>query len=222
MDLGQDNYTTVGKVQTYLNRTLEADETAALQIVIPAVSRWIDRTLNSCFDKLDDTIPFGTDGSGWTQRYFGGGYQEININHCQQVLKVQAVNPYDFSVWYTYSSPLEYIAEPYNLPIKTSLRMKVNEFTGNDLKWPGDAEGILVTALFTEYDYARDQYPNDIVLLANHISAVWLQNSENTDAIQRESIEGHLVIKQLDDMLDRDPMVTRVLESRQEVWLDEM
>lgn len=217
MDLGQDSYTTAAQVQTYLNRTLEANETASLAIVIPAVSRWIDRTLNSCFDKLDVNDP-----NSWKTRYMGGGYQEINIQHCQRITAVQAVNPYDLSVWYTYSTPLEYMAEPYNLPVKTSLRMKVNEFTGNDLKWPGDAEGIAVTALFTEYDYVNDKYPSDIVLLANHVSAVWLQNSDNTDAIQRESVEGHLVIKQLDDMLDRDPMVTRVLESRQEVWLDEM
>lgn len=226
MDYGNDSYTTAANVGIYLNRALEANETSALAYVIPAVSRWIDRTLGTCFDKLDNTKAFGQTGSGWTQRKFGGGYREINITPCQNILNVQAINPYDFSVWYTYSTPLEYVAEPYNLTVKNSLRIKLNEFTGGDgLKWPGnpgDEESIMITALFTEYDYVHDKVPNDIQLLCNHVSAVWLQNSQNTDGIQREQIEGHLIMKQLDDMLDHDPMITRVINSREQVWLDEM
>ena len=222
MDYGKDSYTTVAGVQTYLDRDLEPSEKAVLAYVIPAASRWIDRALGTNFDKLDNTIPFGTAGSGWTQKHFSGGQREINIRPCQQITLVQAINPYDFSVWYTYSTPLEYTAEPYDLTVKRSLRMKMNEFTGTNLKWPGDNNGIMVTALFTEYDYDRGDYPQDIKTLCNHIAAVWLQNNQNTDVTQREQIEGHLIMKRADDLLASDPMVTRILESRDEIWLEEM
>lgn len=222
MDLGTDSYTTTAAVQTYLDRTLSANEIAILAYVIPAASRWIDRTLGTRFDNLPTNIPFGTPGSGWTQQHFAGGYREISIRPCQQITLVQAINPYDFSVWYTYSSPLEYTAEPYDLPVKTSLRMRANEFTGRDIKWPGNENSIMVTALFTEYDYVKGQYPSDIVLLCNHISAVWLQNNQNAEPVQREQIEGHLVMKRIDDLLLSDPMVTRVVQSREQLWLDEM
>lgn len=222
MDYGQDSYTTVAQVQTYLDRTLSANEKAALAFVIPAASRWIDRALGTCFDKLDNTIAFGQPGSGWTQKHFSGGQREINIRPCQQITLVQAINPYDFTVWYTYSQPLEYTQEPYDLPVKRSLRMKMNEFTGHNLKWPGDNNGIMVTALFTEYDYVKNDYPNDIKMLCNHIAAVWLQNNQNTDVITREQIEGHMIMKRTDDLLATDPMVTRIIESRQDVWLEEM
>lgn len=227
MDFGKDSYTTAAQVQTYLDRSLTVNETAILGYVIPAASRFIDRALGTNFDNLPTNVPFDVTNPnnaacGWKQLHFGGGYQEISIRPCQQILLVQAINPYDFSVWYTYSSPLEYTAEPYDYPVKRSLRMKVNEFTGNNLKWPGDQDGVMVTALFTEYDYINDCYPNDIVTLANHISAVWLQNNQNAEPVQREQVEGHMVIKRIDDLLASDPMFNRVLESRGEIWLDEM
>jgi hypothetical protein len=222
MDYGKDTYSTPAQVQTYLDRTLTTNEMAILKYVLPAAARWIDRTLGTNFDKLSTIIPFGQPGTGWTQLHFGGGYREISVRPCQQITSVQSLNPYDFSVWYTYSSPLEYVAEPYDYPVKKSLRMKANEFTGNNLNWPGDEDGILVTALFTEYDYINGCYPNDIVTLVNHIAAVWLQNNQNAEPIQRETVEGHMVIKRMDDLLLSDPMVARVLASREEVWLEDM
>jgi hypothetical protein len=224
MDYGNDSYTTAAAVQTYLDRTLDSNENTILAYVIPAASRWIDRTLGTCFDNLNQA-QFGQPGSGATQKYFAGGKREINIKPCQQISAVQAINPYDFSVWYTYTQPLEYTQEPYGFPVIRSLRMKLNEFTGNDLKWPGgdgETNTIMVTGLFTEYDYVHGCYPNDIVLLCNHIAATWLQNNQNAEPVQREAVEGHMVIKRIDDLLASDPMVTRVLESREEVWLEEM
>jgi hypothetical protein len=100
--------------------------------------------------------------------------------------------------------------------------MKANEFTGPDLKFPGDSEGVLVTAIFTEYDYVNNCYPNDIVLLCNHLCGVWLQNNQNAEPVQREAVEGHMVIKRTDDLLASDPMFTRVLDSRSEAWLEDM
>jgi hypothetical protein len=215
MDLGKDNYTTAAGVQTYLDRTLTANENTILGYVIPAVSRWIDRTIGTNFDDVKNN------GRGLESRFFKGGYQNINIDRCQGITLTQAVNPYDLSVWYTYSTPLEYIAEPYNLTIKNSLVMKVNEFTGDNLRWPGDDIGIKVTAWFTEYDYVNNKIPNDIVLLANHMCAVWLQNNQNAEPIQRESVEGHLIIKRVDDLLLSDPMVTRIVDSRSDIWLED-
>lgn len=225
MDYGQDSYTTVADVQTYLARTLSSQEQSILAYVIPAVSRWIDRATGSCFDNLESSIPWGSAGTKFTQKHFPGGYREISIKPCQQIQLVQAINPYDFSVWYSYSSPLEYTAEPYDLPVKRSLRMKMNEFTGNDLKWPGDVDGVMVTALFTEFDYTANDYPSDIKLLANHIASVWLQNNKNTQVWTRQSIEGFEYQKNLNnmnDLLENDPVVTRVLQSREEIWLEEM
>lgn len=221
MDLGNDSYTTAAAVGTYLDRTLDPNEDTILSYVIPAASRWIDRTLGTNFDNLNQAA-FGQAGSGALQLHFSGGKREINIRPCQQITAVQSINPYDFSVWYTYTQPLEYTAEPYDLPVKRSLRMKMNEFTGNNLEWPGDIDGVMVTGLFTEYDYVHNCYPNDIVLLCNHISAVFLQNNQNAEPVQREALEGHMVIKRIDDLLASDPMVNRVIQSRQEVWLEEM
>lgn len=222
MDYGKDSYTTSTSIQAYLHRTLSANELTVLGFVIPAVSRWIDRALGSCFDNLDQNNP-----SNFTTRYFNGGVREINIHPCQQIVSVQAINPYDMSVWYTYSTPLEYTQEPFNLPVKTSLRLRLNEFTGNDLNWPsgGNPESIAVKALFTEYDYVRGGYPQDIIMLANHISAVWLQNNRNSTVMTRSSIEGYEMQKNLNnlnDILATDPMVQRIIESRQEIWLEEM
>ena len=224
MDYGKDSYTTAAAVQTYLDRTLTTNELTILANVIPAASRWIDRTLGSNFDNLNQAA-FGQPGSGATQKHFSGGHREINIKPCQQITAVQAINPYDFSVFYTYSQPLEYVQDPYDQPVKRSLIIKLNEFTaaeGDKLVWPGDNNGIMVTGLFTEYDYVNSCYPNDIVLLCNHISAVWLQNNQNADPLQREQVEGHLVMKRIDELLLSDPMVNRVIQSREEVWLDEM
>lgn len=225
-EYGNDSYTTVAAVQTYLDRTLSASELAVLAYVIPAVSRWIDRTLGTCFDNLPTGVPFDAANPanplcGWSQKHFGGGYNEINVRGCQQILLVQAVSPYDNSVWYTYTSPIEYIAEPYDYAVRRSLRMRRNEYS-TEMRWPGGVDGILVTALFTEYDYVNDCYPSDIVLLANHVCAIWLQNNQNADAIQTEQVEGHKIIKRLVDLMATDPMVTRVLQSREEVWLEEM
>jgi hypothetical protein len=222
MDYGKDNYTTLSAVQAYLDRTLDPNENAILAYVIPAASRWIDRTLGSNYDNLPTNIPFGTTGSGFTQKHFAGGEREINIKHCQQITLVQAINPYDFSVWYTYSQPLEYTAEPYDVPVKTSLIMRANEFTSSNVLWPSGENAIMVTALFTEYDYVNDCYPSDIVLLANHIAGVWLQNNQNAEPVQREQVEGHMVMKRIDDLLASDPMMTRVLDSRQEIYLEGM
>lgn len=227
MDYGNDSYTTVAGVTAYLDRVLTANEQAILAYVIPAASRWIDRTLGTTFDNLATNVPFDitnptNPACGWKQRHFSGGVREINIRGCQQILFVQALNPYDNTVFYTYSAPLEYVAEPYDYPVKRSLRMKANEFTGHDLRWPGDDNGILVTALFTEYDYVNSRYPSDIQTLVNHVCGVWLQNNQNTDAVMKESVEGHMVQKHLEDLLANDPMVTRVIDSRAEVWLDEM
>lgn len=211
MDLGQDNYTTPLAVQTYLNRTLYTAEMQALSTVIPAVSRWIDRAVGSCFDA--NPVPMA--------RHFKGGYQIMNIDPCQNITLVQALNPYDNSVFYTYKPILEFIAEPYDSPVKRYLTLRMNEFTGNDLRWPGDDIGVLVTATYTEYDYVNNKYPSDIVLLANHISAVWLDNNKNTDIINKEQIEGHMIIKQTSDLLANDPMVNRIIESRSEIWLED-
>lgn len=214
MDYGKDNYTTAAAVQTYLDRTLDANENSILVYVIPAASRWIDRALGTNFD--NNVVP--------KTLHFAGGHREINIRGCQNITAVQSLNPYDFSVWYTYSTPLEYTAEPYDTPVKKSLRMKANEFTGGGLEWPGkgDPDDIAVTGQFTEYDFVNNCYPNDIVLLCNHIAGVWLQNNQNADPVQRESIEGHNVMKRIDDLLASDPMYQRVLDSRSEVWLEEM
>lgn len=218
MDAGKDSYTTPTAVQTYLDRTLTANELAILNYVIPAVSRWIDRTLGTNFDDVKNN------GRGLEAKHFQGGLREISIKPCQGITLVQAINPYDFSVWYTYTQPLEYTQEPIDSPIKRSLRMKLNEFTGNNLAWPGegDPDLVQVTAWFTEYDYVNNQIPQDIVTLCNHVSAVWLQNNQNAEPIQREQVEGHLVMKRIDDLLLSDPMVTRVIQSREEVWLDIM
>lgn len=221
MDIGRDNYTTTQHIQAYLDRDLSTNEVNALGYIIPAVCRWVDRTLGTNFDKLNKDIPFGTTGSGWTQRKFKGGYREIEVTPCQQIITVEAINPYDFSIWYTYTQPLEYTQEPYDYPVKRTLRMRRNEFTGTNLIWPGDLEGIQVTALFTEYDYAKDQYPSDIILLVNHMCAVWLQNNQNAESIQREQVEGHMVMKRIDDLLASDPMVTRVIQSRSDIWLED-
>ena len=230
MDYGKDSYTTAAAVQTYLDRTLTTNEMTILSYVIPAASRWIDRTLGSNFDNLPTNVGFDINNPnnaacGWKQKHFSGGKREINIKPCQQILYVQSVNPYDFSVFYTYKSPLEYTADPYDQPVTRSLVLKLNEFTagyGDRLIWPGDKDGIMVTALFTEYDYVNSCYPNDIVLLCNHVSAVFLQNNNNAEPVQREAVEGHTVVKRIDDLLASDPMVNRILQSREEVWLDEM
>lgn len=208
------DYTDTTKVANYLGITLTVKQTAALAMLIPAVTKWINRYLGSQFDKADPS-----------SRYFKGNYRNISIDPCQAITAVEAINPFDNTVWYTYQTPLEYIAEPYNEDVKTYLTLRANEFTADEgLGFPGGKNNdisIKVTAKFSEYDYTNDKVPEDIVSVATIIASVWLENNSRAAGLMRENIEGHLIEQSFDDILEKDPLVSRVLESRKEIWLED-
>ena len=198
-------YTTSGKIQYYLQRTLTSNETNLLTTLLPAIKKWIDRQLNSTFDSASATT-----------RYFDGGYRSLDIDPCSSVTGVVAVND-DLTSSYTYTVDTEYIALPYNETIKTEIIKRVGKF-------PSGTNRIAVTATFSEYDGA---VPEDIELVATILAANIINQGKNASVggnVASESLEGHSVTydtgdNTLEGLARNNPQIQSILQSRKEIMI---
>lgn len=200
-------YTDVTQVSNFLRRDLSDYEKAELSNVIAAVKQWLDKTLNSTFDKV--TVA--------TTRYYDGGTQYLDIDPCTTITKVESIGD-DGASSYEYTAGTEYIAEPQNETVKRELRKRLARF-------PHGLHRIAVTALFTEYDGG---VPADIQIAATRLVAGFFNAGKIASVggnVASESLEGHSItyntqVNSFEAIAMNDPTVASILETRKELYVD--
>jgi hypothetical protein len=192
-------------VSNYLGRALTAYETGELTNIIASVTAWINKTLSSAFDQVNETT-----------RYYDGGLRSLDIDPCTAISKVEALND-DGSDSYEYTATTEYIAEPQNETVKRELRKRLAPF-------PSGIHRIGVTAKFSEYDGG---VPADIQLLATRLVAGVMTGGKNVSAgiVEKESLEGHSITYDVsqaafEGLATGDATINSILKSRQELLID--
>lgn len=201
-------YTTSTLITNYLQRTLNANETAFLAILIPAIKVWLDRKLNTTFDSASETT-----------RYFDGGKKNLDIDPCNTITAVKSLNN-DGSTSYDYDLTVtpDVLYEPRNETIKREIRKREGSF-------PAGIQNIAVTALFTEYDGG---VPTDIQSIATMMAAEVLNQGKIASSggnVASESLEGHSIsydtsASALDGIASNNPNVRSILELRRELYVD--
>lgn len=201
-------YTTSTLITNYLQRTLNANETAYLAILIPAIKVWLDRKLNTNFDNTTATT-----------RYFDGGKKNLDIDPCNTITSVKSLNN-DGSTSYDYDLLVtpDVLYEPRNETIKREIRKREGRF-------PAGIQNISVTALYTEYDGG---VPTDIQTVATMMGAEVLNQGKIASSggnIASESLEGHSIsydtsASAMDGIANNNPNVQSILELRRELYVD--
>jgi hypothetical protein len=205
-------YTTKNAVQNFLQRDLTEAEVATLADVIPAVKEWIDRTLGSTFDTVEESV-----------RLFNGGQSSIDIDPCTDITAITALND-DGTDNYAYNDVQNYevIAEPQNQNVKNELVKRFGKF-------PRGENRIAVTAKFSEYD---EDVPSDIKLLATRLAGLLLAQGSaagsTTGTVSKESLEGHTkeykfgpdTGQRFDGLSASDATVASILDSRRQLMAD--
>lgn len=202
-------YTDSSIVSDYLQRTLTAQESDTLAMLIPAVSKWIDNHLGTTFNETDEVT---------TREYDGEGGSILTIDPCTSITSVVGVNQ-DFDTDYAYDAD-DYVAMPQNDTVKTWLRKRAG-------RWPRGIANIAVTAIYGSYDAEAGGIPEDIQLIATRIVAGIIRgtyNDDNSEGIKRETIEGHSVeystsSDNLQEIAMGDPLVKSLLAARREILL---
>lgn len=198
-------YTSTTLVGNYLQRTLNANETAYFAILLPAIKKWIDRITNSTFDSASETT-----------RYFDGGVKNLDIDPCTTITEVKSVNDdTTLSDSYIYVLNSDYRQEPVNETVKRELR-KINGC------FPRGIANIAVTALFSEYD---GSVPEDIQALATMLAAGVINQGKNASSggnVASESLEGHSITydtsdNTLEGIARTNPSIQGILDSRREL-----
>lgn len=200
-------YTTSTLIGNYLQRSLTANETAYLAILIPAIQKWLDRVLNSTFDT-----------AGSTTKYYDGGTRTLDIEPCQSITAVASLNE-DGTTGYNYDLTVtpEVVFEPRNETIKRELRKRHGCF-------PDGIENIAVTATFTEYDGG---VPEDIQIAATSLAAGVLNVGKNASLggnVASEQLEGHSVTYDTTDtsfegIVLTNPTIQGILDARKEIYV---
>lgn len=198
-------YTNSTLVGNYLQRTLTANETTFLALLIPAIKLWIDKKLSSTFDQASET-----------SRYFDGGGRSVDLDPCTDITDVDAVNT-DQTDSYDYTDQTEYIAEPQNETVK-------RELVKRNGHWPSGLGSIKVTAKFSEYDSA---VPEDIQTVATILAAEVLNQGKigsSGGTVSSEELEGHKISydtsgSNLDGIASNNPNVQSILDLRKEIFL---
>lgn len=208
-------YTTQSIVEKYLGRVLTADEIALFAILLPAVTRWIDQTLSSSFEP-----------AGRTARFYDADGATVDIDPCQDVEYVKAVDS-DDSVAYDYTVNTEYLLYPLNTTVKNELVAKSQHgFTHGTRR-------IKISARFTEAvynaDFSTGTVPEDIQMLATRLIASQLRgltaDSEVDEAgVKKESVEGHSIeyvtsADYLSQLSSTDPITASILSTRRQLLL---
>ncbi len=203
------NYTSATNVAQFLQKTLNTNETSALTgYILDAVDTWIDRKLQSQFRNVVATT-----------RYYEGGGRCVDLDPVQTVTRVAALNN-DSTEAYLYDDQTLYILEPVNETVKRELRPR------GSFRFPSGAKRVAVTGLFTEFDFANNIVPQDIVMAATRLAGGVLLAGRvaGQGNVAREVLEGHLVMYQvnanaLGDLADSDPIIQGMLGERRELYL---
>lgn len=202
-------YTTTTLVSKYLERSLTADETALFAVILPAVQRWIDKTLHSTFDEAEAS----------TRTYDAEG-AIVDIDPCQAITKIEAID-HEGASSYEYTEGTEYVLYPQNETVKNELRARASGGFTRGVK------RIKVYAKFTEYDIENSKVPEDIQLLATRLIASQLRGltadaGVDSAGVKKESVEGHSVEyltseSYLQQLASSDPIVSSLLSTRRQL-----
>lgn len=205
------NYTTATNISQFIQRSLTANESAALTAyILNAVDKWIDRILQSHFaDEAAST------------RYFDGGAHSIDIDPAQSITLVKSLNN-DGSDSYNYTENTEVVFEPANDTVKREI-----VYRGRGRRFPSGVRRMAVTGRFTEYDYVAGAVPADIVMAATRLAAGILNAGKIAGQggnIQRESLEGHevhydITANALQSLSEGDPIFVGMMAERREIYL---
>lgn len=198
-------YTNTTLIGNYLQRSLNANETAYLAVMIPAIKIWIDKLLNSTFDSVAETT-----------RYFDGGGTSVDIDPCIDITDVDSVDNEQLES-FDYTNLTDYIAEPQNETVKRELVKRSGH-------WPAGYGRIKVTAKFTEFD---GSVPEDIQTVATILAADVLNQgvvASTGGNVQSESLEGHSISydtssSNLDAVASNNPTITSLLGLRRELFV---
>lgn len=205
------NYTNATNVSQFLNRSLSANEIAALNnVILNAVDKWIDRKLESTFAD----VPAST-------RYFDGGAHSIDIDPVQSITAIKSLNN-DGSDSYSYTENTEIVFEPVNDTIKREL-----VYRGRGRRFPRGSRRMAVTGRFTEYDYTANAVPYDIVMAATRLAAGIMNAGRMAglgENLQEESLEGHMIrynITQngINTLADTDPILQGMIGERRQLYI---
>lgn len=159
-------YTTVQKLSDYLKRSLTEPEMNLWSTMLKSATKFVDEYCDTTFDDTDENI----------YRYYDGeGLNEIDIDPCKEVETVYIMDDEIPSSLYDVT---DYVLEPINETIKTSIRLK------NGMKFPHGAANIRVEGKFTSYD---GSIPADVSLATTMIIADYLNGARD---VQSETIEG--------------------------------
>lgn len=158
-------YTTIQRVSDYLKRDLTDHEVNLFPVLLKSATSFIDDYTDTSFEDVEE--PF--------YRYYDGGYNEIDIDPCKDIESVTVVS--SDSITNDYSDS-DYVLEPINQTIKTSIRLKGGQ------RFPYGAANIRVEGKHTSFDEA---IPADIVLAATMLVADYLNGARD---VVSESIEG--------------------------------
>lgn len=194
------SYTNSTLVGNFLRRTLTANEISFLAVLIPGVKNWIDLKTDTTFDQA----------AGPTQRFYDGGDQYIDTEPFTGIPILELIDDYGV-VNYTYQS-YDHVTLPQNFDVKTQIKYRYGSF-------PSGSNRLRVTATFSSYDAG---VPEDIQAVATRLCAVLL-NNRVVLGLERESLEGHLVmynIHALMQVAENDPVVKSILGLRREILFD--
>lgn len=158
-------YITQAELESYLKRPLTPSEEVSFPILLASAQLTINNYTDTNFNDAQST-----------SRYFDGGVKEILIDPCNTVTEV-ALTDDDGSITNVYSEN-EYILEPVNESVKTSLVKRFGRFCNG-------IANVKVTAKFSSY---IDKVPEDIKLATMILCSNSMQNPQN---FKSESIEGY-------------------------------
>lgn len=156
------------EVEARLGRALSTEETAAFAPINLAIQVQVEKIIGSSIESVSATT-----------RYYDGDVQNLAIDPCTSVTKVEYVDEYYLNFYTLLSS--DYTLEPINRTLKRMVCNRLGLLNAG-------INNVAVTAKFSIYeDTATLNMVKDAM-----ISAMLVQ-VENTDNIKKQSIEGYSV-----------------------------
>lgn len=160
-------YTTQANVEAVLKRSLTAQESVLLPLLLSSIDSWINEQIGGEF------------GAGTTTtKYYDGGTAILDIDPCNTITKIALYDEAEVEID-EYVLNEDYEARPRNDTLKRWIHSRVGEF-------PCGVANIGVTATFT----MGTTVPDEIEYLASYMIAQMLLSNESGN-LKQESIEGY-------------------------------
>jgi len=167
-------YTDQEKIESYIDRSLTANETALLEYLIEQVSQFNSDDTHREWDSLD-----GEDPEAETRLFDGNGKKELGIDDFSSLEEVNILDS-NGDTYVTIDDPDDYILYPLNATIKESVYLRSYIF-------PDGPGRVSIKAVFSS-----GEVPNAVVMVATALCGKYISRfSQTASAFKRESIEGY-------------------------------